>query len=185
MPPGQTFPNPGTCGPGTLDSHHSGSRIAVKPGTEDLVGNSKFFGTYAKFCNFCLGSCRILGGRPVGDNQVQGYECVPAGTQAMPPSWTDVTDPNAASGTEGQIYQTTLPFNAFWSGSTPRPGGAIGVSCSDDMGVHWPRERRAGPGAVAERPGQAGQSYRGQAVDRLPHRCGGCGLARACWRRPA
>ena len=39
MPPGQTFPDPGTCGPGALDSNHSESWIAVKPGTEDLVGD--------------------------------------------------------------------------------------------------------------------------------------------------
>ena len=80
MPPGQTFPNPGTCGPGTLDSHHCESWIAVKPGTGDLAGDSVFFfGMYSRFCNFCLGSCRILGGRPVGGNQVQGYECVLTG----------------------------------------------------------------------------------------------------------
>jgi hypothetical protein len=39
VPPGQTFPDPGTCGPGALDSNHSESWIAVKPGTEDLVGD--------------------------------------------------------------------------------------------------------------------------------------------------
>ena len=43
VPPGQTFPNPGTCRAGSLDSNHSESWIAVKPGTEDLIGNSKFF----------------------------------------------------------------------------------------------------------------------------------------------
>jgi hypothetical protein len=41
---------PGTCGRGSLDSNHSESWIAVKPGTEDLVGNSKFFfDKYSKF----------------------------------------------------------------------------------------------------------------------------------------
>jgi hypothetical protein len=65
VPPGQTFPNPGTCGAGTLDSNHSESWIAVKPGSEDLVGNSKFFfDKYSKFYNFYLGSYRILGGTP-------------------------------------------------------------------------------------------------------------------------
>ena len=39
--------------------------------------------------------------------------------------------------TEGRVYQTTLPFNAFWGGSTLHPDGAIDVSCSDDMGQHW------------------------------------------------
>ncbi len=36
VPPGQTFPNPGTCRAGTLDSNHSESWIAVKPGTDDM-----------------------------------------------------------------------------------------------------------------------------------------------------
>ena len=138
VPPGQTFPNPGTCGRGSLDSNHSESWIAVKPGTEDLVGSSKFFfDKYSKFYNFYLGSYHILGGTPVGDNQVQGYDCISTGTQAMPPSWTDVTDPNVAFDTKGRVYQTTLPFNAFWGGSTLHPDGAIDVSYSDDMGQHW------------------------------------------------
>ena len=55
----------------------------------------------------------------------------------MPPSWTDVTDPNVAFDTKGRVYQTTLPFNAFWGGSTLHPDGAIDVSYSDDMGQHW------------------------------------------------
>ena len=71
VPAGQAFPNPGTCRAGTLDSNHSESWLAVKPGTEDLVGNSKFFfETYSKFYNFYLGSYRILGGTPSGNNQV-------------------------------------------------------------------------------------------------------------------
>jgi hypothetical protein len=138
VPPGQTFPNPGTCRAGTLDSNHSESWIAVKPGTEDLVGNSKFFfENYSKFYDHYLGSYRILGGTPAGDNQVQGYDCVSTGTQAMPPSWTNVTDPNVAFDTKGRVYQTTLPFNAFWGKSTLHPDGAIDVSYSDDMGQHW------------------------------------------------
>jgi hypothetical protein len=138
VPAGQTFPNPGTCGPGPLDSNHSESWIAVKPGTEDLVGSSKFFfDKYSKFYDHYLGSYRILNGTPAGDNQVQGYDCVSTGTQAMPPSWTNVTDPNVAFDTKGRVYQTTLPFNAFWGKSTLHPDGAIDVSYSDDMGQHW------------------------------------------------
>ena len=138
VPPGQTFPNPGTCRTGSLDSNHSESWIAVKPGTEDLIGNSKyFFDKYSKFYDFSLGTMRILGGKPVDNNQVQGYDCISTGTQAMPPSWTNVTDPNVAFDTKGRAYQTTLPFNAFWGGSTLHPDGAIDVSYSDDMGQHW------------------------------------------------
>jgi hypothetical protein len=138
VPAGQTFPNPGTCEAGALDSNHSESWIAVKPGTEDMIGNSKFFfGNYSEFYNFYLGTIRILNGTPAGDNQVQGYDCISTGTQAMPPSWTDVTDPNVAFDTKGRAYQSTLPFNAFWGKSTLHPNGAIDVSYSDDMGQHW------------------------------------------------
>jgi hypothetical protein len=138
VPTGQTFPNPGTCRAGSLNSNHSESWIAVKPGTEDLIGNSKFFvDKYSQFYNFYLGTIRIPNGIPAGDNQVQGYECTSTGTQAMPPSWTNVTDPNVAFDTQGRAYQTTLPFNAFWGGSTLHPDGAIDVSYSDDMGQHW------------------------------------------------
>jgi hypothetical protein len=138
VPPGQTFPNPGTCQAGPFNSNHSESWIAVKPGTEDLVGASKFFfSKYSKFYDHYLGSYRIPNGTPSGDNQVQGYDCVSTGTQAMPPSWTNVTDPNVAFDTRGRVYQTTLPFNAFWGGSTLHPDGAIDISYSDDMGRHW------------------------------------------------
>jgi hypothetical protein len=50
-----------------------------------------------------------------------------------------VTDPNVAFDTKGRVYQTTLPFNAFWGKSTLHPDGAIDVSYSDDMGLHWIR----------------------------------------------
>jgi hypothetical protein len=159
VPPGQTFPNPGTCRAGAFDSNHSESWIAVKPGTEDLVGSSKFFfENYSKFYDFYLGSYRIVNGMPISNNQVQGYDCVSAGTQAMPPSWTDVTDPNVAFDTQGRAYQTTLPFNAFWGGSTLHPNGAIDVSYSDDMGQHWVKgnggqDLEQSPNAVARTAG--------------------------------
>jgi hypothetical protein len=138
VPAGQTFPNPGTCGLGSFDSNRSESWIAVKPGTEDLVGTSKFFfDKYSEFYDHQIGSYRILNGVPVDNNQVQGYDCLSTGTQDMPPSWTNVTDPNAAFDTKGRVYQTTLPFNAFWGGSTLHPDGAIDLSYSDDMGLHW------------------------------------------------
>ena len=71
-----------------------------------------------------------------GQSQVQGYDCVSTGTQAMPPSWTNNTDPNADFDTQGRVYQTTLPFNAFWEGGL-HPNGAIDLSYSDDLGLHW------------------------------------------------
>jgi hypothetical protein len=137
VPPGATRPDPGTCGPQLLNSNHSESWLAVKPGTEDIVGVSKFFiGKWSTFYDFHLGSFTILGGSPVATNQVQGYECTTVGTQAMPPSWTDNTDPNVDFDTKGRAYQTTLPFNAFWAGGM-HPNGEIDVSYSDDMGRHW------------------------------------------------
>jgi hypothetical protein len=164
VPPGQTFPNPGTCRKGTFNSNHSESWIAVKPGTEDLVGNSKFFfSKYSKFYNFYLGTIRFLGGTPVGNNQVQGYDCVSTGTQAMPPSWTDVTDPNVAFDTKGRAYQTTLPFNAFWGKSTLHPDGEIDVSYSDDMGRHWVK---GNGGVPLEPPNNASARQAGHVEDK-------------------
>jgi hypothetical protein len=137
VPPGSTKPLPGTCGPQHLNSNHSESWLAVRPGTEDLVGTSKFFiGKWSTFYDFHLGSYTIHEGSPVADNQVQGYECTTVGTQAMPPSWTNNTDPNADFDTQGRVYQATLPFNAYWSGGL-HPNGEIDVSYSDDLGRHW------------------------------------------------
>src|SRR2546425_4784444 len=138
IPPGSRVPLAGTCRPGPLNANHSESWIAVRPGTEDLVGSSKFFfDKFSTFYMFYLGSYQVLSGVPVGNNQLQGYECVSTGTQAMPPSWTDTTDPNVDFDTTGRVYQTVLAFNAFWDSSPLHPDGAIDMSFSDDMGQHW------------------------------------------------
>jgi hypothetical protein len=136
VPPGQTAPEPGTCRTGQYNSNFSESWIAVKPGTEDLVGTSKFFfEKYSTFYDFHLGSFAISNGAPLAANQVQGYDCISTGTQAMPPSWTNNTDPNGAFDTQGRVYQVTLPFNAFWANL--HPNSNIALSYSDDMGRHW------------------------------------------------
>ncbi len=135
-PPGSNAPVAGQCGPIALNSNHSESWLAVQPGTENLVGASKFFvDRYSTFYNFYLGSYSLPGGQLAGANQVQGYDCVSTGTQAMPPSWTNNTDPNVAFDTQGRAYQVTLPFNAYWANM--HPNGAIGISYSDDLGRHW------------------------------------------------
>jgi hypothetical protein len=137
VPPGATAPVPGTCRAGQLNSNHSESWVAVKPGTEDLVGTSKFFfENFSTYYNFYLGSYTMPGGVPAGNNQVQGYECTTTGTQAIPPDWMDVTDPNAAFDTQGRVYQTTLPFQPFWA-SGYHPNGEIDLSYSDDLGRDW------------------------------------------------
>src|SRR6266542_4633003 len=137
VPAGATAPDPGTCRLGDYNSNRSESWIAVRPGTEDLVGVSKFFfETFSTFYDFHLGSYTIPGGTPGQNTQIPGYDCISTGTQDMPPSWTNNTDPNVAIDTQGRAHQTTLPFNAFWQGGM-HPNGEIDVSYSDDLGRHW------------------------------------------------
>jgi hypothetical protein len=137
VPPGQTVPDPGTCRLGDYNANRSESWIAVKPGTEDLVGTSKvFFEKFSTFYDFHLGSYTIVGGAPVGNNIVHGYECVSTGTQAMPPSWMNDTDPNVDFDTKGRAYQVTLPFNPWWTNHL-HPDAAIGIAYSDDLGRTW------------------------------------------------
>src|SRR5215471_19512131 len=89
VPPGSRVPVAGTCREGPFNANHSESWLAVKPGTEDLVGTSKFFfDKYSTFYMFYNGAYQIVGGTPTTNNQVQGYECTSlGGTQSMPPSW--------------------------------------------------------------------------------------------------
>ncbi len=136
VPPGATAPVPGTCRAGLYNSNHSESWIAVQPGTENLVGTSKFFfEKYSTFYDFHLGSYTIVNGQPVTANQVQGYDCISTGTQDMPPSWMNNTDPNGAFDTKGRVYQVTLPFNPYWVNL--HPNSNIDISYSDDLGRHW------------------------------------------------
>ena len=138
VPPGQTVPDAGTCRPGPFNANHSESWVAVNPGTEDLVGTSKFFfDKFSTFYMFYLGSYRMPSGAPGDNKQIEGYDCVSTGTQEMPPSWTNTTDPNVDFDTTGRAYQTMLPFNAYWDGTKLHPDGAIDVVYSDDMGQHW------------------------------------------------
>ncbi|HXF83443.1 MAG TPA: sialidase family protein [bacterium] len=137
VPAGATAPLAGTCRPGLYNSNRSESWLAVQPGTENLVGTSKvFFETFSTFYIFHLGSYTIVNGRPAGNTIVQGYECVSLGTQAMPPSWMNNTDPNVDFDTQGRAYQLTLPFNPWWTNHL-HPDAAIGLSYSDDLGRTW------------------------------------------------
>jgi hypothetical protein len=136
VPAGATAPDPGTCRLGDYNSNRSESWIAAKPGTEDLIGVSKFFfETFSTWYDFHLGSYTIPGGSPGQNTQIPGYDCISTGTQDMPPSWTNNTDPNVAFDSQGRAYQATLPFNAYWVNL--HPNGAIGVVYSDDLGRHW------------------------------------------------
>src|SRR2546426_2955279 len=149
IPPGSRVPLAGTCRPGPFNANHSESWIAVRPGTEDLVGSSKFFfDKYSTFYMFYLGAFQIPAGTPSGNNQIQGYDCVSTGTQDMPPSWTDTTDPNVDFDTTGRAYQTMLPFNSFFDATKLHPDGEIDLSYSDDLGRQWVK----GNGGVALEP---------------------------------
>src|ERR671936_2780230 len=69
--PGETKPEPGTCRLGNYNSNKSESWLAVKPGTEDLVGASKiFFENFSTYYNFYLGAYTMPGGTPAGNTQV-------------------------------------------------------------------------------------------------------------------
>jgi hypothetical protein len=136
VPDGATAPTPGTCRLGNYNANRSESWIAVQPGTENLVGASKFFfERWSTFYDFHLGSYSIPNGTPSGNAQVTGYDCISTGTQDMPPSWTNNTDPNVDFDSQGRAYQVTLPFNAYWVNL--HPNGAIGVVYSDDLGRTW------------------------------------------------
>ncbi len=138
VPPGSRVPLAGTCRPGPFNANHSESWLAVKPGTENLVGTSKFFfDKYSTYYMFYNGAYQIENGTPTGNNQVQGYDCVSTSTQAMPPSWTNTTDPNSDFDTKGRVYQTMLPFNSFFDATKLHPDGEIDMSYSDDLGRHW------------------------------------------------
>jgi hypothetical protein len=133
---GATAPVPGSCRLGLYNANRSESWLAVMPGTENLVGTSKaFFEKYSTFYDFHLGSYAIPNGTPSSNAMVTGYECVSTGTQDMPPSWTNDTDPNVDFDTQGRAYQVTLPFNAYWANL--HPNGAIGAVYSDDLGRTW------------------------------------------------
>jgi hypothetical protein len=136
VPDGSNAPVAGNCRLGDYNSNRSESWIAVKPGTEDLVGVSKFFfEKYSTFYDFHLGAYSIPSGTPGQNTQIPGYDCISTHTQEMPPSWTNNTDPNVDFDTQGRAYQATLPFNAYWVNL--HPNGAIGVVYSDDLGRTW------------------------------------------------
>jgi hypothetical protein len=137
VPPGSTAPLPGTCRLGDYNANRSESWLAVKPGTEDLVGTSKvFFEKFSTFYMFHNGSYTIPNGTPAGNNIIQGYECSTTGTTEEPPTWTNNTDPNVDFDSQGRAYQATLPFNMWW-GNFFHPDAAIGLVYSDDLGRTW------------------------------------------------
>ena len=149
------IPDMSTCLNGTF-TNRSESWIANDPGTENLVGSSKFFfDKYSTFYNFYLGSYTILGGTPDGNNQVQGYDCISNGTNESPPTWTNTTDPNVDFDTHHRVYQTVLAFNAYWTNL--HPNGAIYMSYSDDYGATWVKGNHGEP--LEQSPNQTSLAF--------------------------
>jgi hypothetical protein len=133
-------PVPGTCTNGSMNSNRSESWLAIQPGTENGVGVSKFFfDKYSTFYNFYNGAYTIRNGRVVQNTFLPGYECTTTGTQEMPPSWTNNTDPNVAFDSRGRAYQISLPFNAYWTNL--HPNGAISGDYTNDLGLTWQRSQ--------------------------------------------
>ena len=164
VPPGSRVPVAGACRPGPFNANHSESWLAVKPGTEDLVGTSKFFfDKYSTFYMFYNGAYQIPGGTPTTNNQVQGYECTSVGTQNMPPSWTNTTDPNSDFDTKGRVYQTMLPYNSFFDATKLHPDGEIDVSYSDNLGRTWVK---GNGGVPLEPPNNASAKQAGHVEDK-------------------
>src|SRR6266851_8238568 len=67
--------------PNNFNANHSESHVTVQPGTEQLVGSSKFFfDKFSTIYNFYLGSYNINNGSRSkavshSNNIVQGYDC--------------------------------------------------------------------------------------------------------------
>ena len=164
VPSGSRVPVAGTCGAGPFNANHSESWLAVKPGTENLVGTSKFFfDKYSTFYMFYNGAYQIMRGTPTSNNQVQGYDCISTGTQDMPPSWTNTTDPNSDFDTHGRVYQTMLPYNSFFDATKLHPDGEIDLSYSDDLGRHWVK---GNGGVPLEPPNNASAKQAGHVEDK-------------------
>jgi hypothetical protein len=145
--PGRS-PSPGNCVPGAYDANFSESALAAFPGTDRLVGGAKaYWDRWSTFRSYHTVAFSI-GARSASTQLVGGFDCVTARTQRMPPSWTNVTDPNLAIDTRGRVHQVGLPFNASW-GTVEQPNGDIVGLYSDDRGRTW-RQGNAG------RPIQAG-----------------------------
>ena len=142
-------PAPGTCIAAPYDSNFSEAVLAVRPGTEQLAGASKaYFNKWSTFKAY-HNAAFVFGGRgdrPLGTNIIGDFDCATTATQAMPPSWTNATDPNLAWDLRGRLHQVAIPFNAYW-GSVDQPNGDIYGIYSDDGGRTW---RRGNGGAAIQ-----------------------------------
>lgn len=133
--PGEA-PAPGGCKKGKYDSNFSEAFIALKPDSEQLVGGAKaFFEKWSTWKSSHTVSF-VMSDKEDTTHLVNGFDCISAGTQDMPPSWTNVTDPNFVWDRKGRIHQLIMAYNAYW-GSVKEPNGDIYGVYSDDNGKTW------------------------------------------------
>jgi hypothetical protein len=136
-------PAPGGCVAGPYDANFSESALALRPGSEQLVGGAKaYFERWSTYKAQHTVSFALSHGR-ASTHIVGGFDCVTAHTQAMPPSWTNVTDPNLVWDTRGRVHQLVLAYNAYW-GSVKGPNGDVYAVWSDDGGRTWHRGNKGG-----------------------------------------
>lgn len=129
-------PTPGGCVAGPYDANYSETALALEPGRERLVGGAKaYFGPWSTYKASHTASFSF-GPEGPATHPVTGFDCVSTGTQAMPPSWTNTTDPNLEWDTRGRVHQVVLAYNAYW-GDVPSPNGDVYGSWSDDGGRTW------------------------------------------------
>ena len=137
-------PAPGGCRNGRYNSNFSEGALALRPGSEQLAGGSKaFFGRWSTYKASHTVSFSSMAKRP-RTHFIGGYDCATTGSQAMPPSWTNVTDPNLAWDRRGRVHQLVLAYNAYW-GSVEQPNGNVYSVYSDDGGRTWRRGNAGRP----------------------------------------
>jgi hypothetical protein len=147
---------------GWYNSNFSEGALALRPGSEQLVGGAKaFFGRWSTYkanhtVSFSLSRPDGSDRRHARTHLVGGFDCVSTRTQEMPPSWTNATDPNLVWGTGGRIHQLVLAYNAYW-GTVKQPNGNVYAVHSDDGGRTWSpgnggRPVEAGPEPSVDSP---------------------------------
>ena len=139
--PGTRGPTPGVRSRG-VQLEPVESWIAVKPGTEDLVGTSKFFfETFSTFYNFHLGSYRMLEAHLSTTTRSRATTA----SRRAPRDAPELDRQHRSQRRfrhKGRAYQVTLPFNAYWE--RLHPNAAVDISYCDDMGRHWIRGNGGG-----------------------------------------
>lgn len=137
-------PAPGGCERGNYDSNFSEAFIALKPDSEKLVGGAKAY--YDKWSTWKSSRTVsfVMKKKKDSTHVIGGYDCVTTGTQDMPPSWTNVTDPNFVWDRKGRVHQLILAYNAYW-GSVKEPNGDIYGAYSDDNGKTWKQGNNGKP----------------------------------------